>query len=63
MDADDIGDATRELVKAVRNLNAAVDAFTTATGLTAMLFVNGNDYGDRVGVRIDGNLIDANAQD
>lgn len=59
---EDCADAMRELVKAAEALNSAVAVFGEATGLSAQLYVNGYEYGDRIGVRVEGNLLDANAK-
>ena len=59
LDANTVADAMRSLVMAAQALNSAAKAFREDAGLSVQIFVNGQEYGDRVGVRIDGDLLDA----
>ena len=55
--------AFRDLLVAGQRLNEAVRDFRNSTGLWVSLSVNGHEYGDRIGIRIEGYLIDAYAKD
>ncbi len=55
-------DWIKNLIVSAEKLNEAVVQFQAVTGISATLYVNGYEYGDRVGVRIEGSLIDAHAK-
>lgn len=58
VDPEDAAEAMKLLTQAAQTLNREAAAFRIATGLSVSLYVNGYEFGDRVGVRIEGELID-----